>query len=471
MQKTRPAVLFALILVGFFGAPQESFSDDSDQDIIRLLPPAPDAPLLLEPPKPMPVLPPLPKAPEAKATSPLLTADGRELKVKVRIAPAPGHPESGTIAVRWETLSDASITATLGLAQQTAVTVAEPARSMMPSPGDLRQGDFVLAVGTTPVATARDLADAVRVLAPGSEITLTVWRLGRDDEGSLDAVARLAQLGSTPAMLVMGRYYERATSQSTTPLDMPQALSWYRRAADAGNTTAMLALGDALAKGKHVPQDLDQALHWITRAADAGDPAGLWRLACMYRDGEGLDRAPEKAISLLKKAAEAGFSAAYVAIGFMLEGGSGIAPDREQAAYWFGQAASLDNAEGMALLGAKYSAGRGVEKNFATAVDWYREAARRGQPMAAHNLASMYDLGQGVETNPEKAADYIFEALEMRHPFTFQQMSTNSEVWSEEFRRALEQRLADVGYEDISVDGRFDPATLRAIDHLAKTAD
>jgi len=53
--------------------------------------------------------------------------------------------------------------------------------------------------------------------------------------------------------------------------DAEQAVSWYRRAAEAGNTEAQFNLGSCYDDGDGVAKDAEQAVSWYRRAAEAGD--------------------------------------------------------------------------------------------------------------------------------------------------------------------------------------------------------
>jgi TPR repeat protein len=65
--------------------------------------------------------------------------------------------------------------------------------------------------------------------------------------------------------------------------DIDEALRWLRQAADAQVTEAYRRLGDKLSQN-----DLDgEALHWYLRGAEAGDTASMSAAACLYRDGHG----------------------------------------------------------------------------------------------------------------------------------------------------------------------------------------
>jgi TPR repeat protein len=48
-------------------------------------------------------------------------------------------------------------------------------------------------------------------------------------------------------------------------------MSWYRRAADAGNDAAMYNIGALWEAGLGVPEDREQAIAWYRKAATAGN--------------------------------------------------------------------------------------------------------------------------------------------------------------------------------------------------------
>lgn len=48
-------------------------------------------------------------------------------------------------------------------------------------------------------------------------------------------------------------------------------MSWYRKAADAGDAAGMFNLGIMYEDGRGMPRDDAQALSWFRKAADAGN--------------------------------------------------------------------------------------------------------------------------------------------------------------------------------------------------------
>ncbi len=436
-------------------------AEDDDRDIIRLLPPgtgsAPYAP---------PSTPDFP-FPSAGGSVPGqgLKLSGHSIQVPITFQPWPGRENTAYAGVNLDGVNDPALAAALGLSQEAGVFVVSTTPGAPAAQAGLRFGDFVTAIDGTPVLETTAFVEQIKTRTPGSTGMLTVWRVADDGPGYLQALRQLADRGSTAAMMFLARLYTNGTGVTA---DAAEAVSWFKKAALAGSTNGMLLYGDALATGRGAIKDTADAQRWIRKSADAGNVAALFRLGRMYRDGEGVSRDPLEAVNMFKKAAETNYSPAMVAVGLLFEGGGGLEADNFQAVQWYKRAADAGDADGMAALGTMYSTGRGVEKNYATAAAWYGEAAKRGQLLAIHNLAYQYDKGLGVNRDAQLAAAYIYNALERRYQFTYQQMMQNSRAWSRDFRKALQQRLADGGYYSGSFDGSFGRTTFDAITMMAQ---
>lgn len=430
--------------------------EESDgRDIIRLLPPGAG-------PSDTPSTPDLPFPPSGGGTVPghNLRLSGQSIAVPITFQPWPGQETVAYVGIRLDGVNDPALASALGLDKEAGVFVVDTTPGAPAAQAGLRFGDFVMALDGTPLSQTSEFVDAVKARAPGTQGVLTVWRVGDDGTGYLQALRDLADRGSTPAMMFLARLYTNGTGVQR---DSGTAVSWFKKAALAGSTNGMLLYGDALATGQGTVKDVSEGERWIRKSAEAGNVGALFRLGRMFRDGEGLPRDPLEAVNLFKKAAEANYAPAMVAVGLMFEGGGGLEADNFQAVQWYKKAADAGDAEGMAALGTMYSTGRGVEKNPETAAAWYIKAAERGQLLAIHNLAYHYDKGIGVARDPQTAAAYIYSALERRYQFTYQQMIQNNRAWSREFRKALQQRLAAGGFYNGSFDGTFGRTTTDAI--------
>lgn len=436
-------------------------ADEDDRDIVRLLPPRPGG---ASGDKPAP--PELPFPPKGDPVpGQALKLAGRTVKVPISFQPWPGNESQAYVGLRLDGVSDPALASALGLDGDKGVFVVDTTPGAPGAQAGLRFGDFITALDAQPVTDTNAFVAALKSRTPGTQGTLTVWRVGDDGNAYLAALRQLAGRGSTPAMMFLARLYANGIGVSK---DATEAIDWYKKAALAGSTNGMLLYGDALATGTGGIKDLTEGHKWIAKSADAGNAAAIFRLGRMYRDGEGVARDPSQALSLFQKAAEQSYTPAMVAAGIMYEGGSGIDADLLKAVHWYRKAAEGGDAEGMAALGVMYAMGRGVARNYATAAAWYREGVKLGQPMAVHNLAVLYDKGLGVGRDPEKASDLVYRALEMRYTFTYQQMMQNSRGWSRDFRKSLQQRLAQGGYYSGSLDGSFGPSTYDAINAMVK---
>jgi len=432
---------------------------DDDRDIVRLLPPgvgrrASDSPALPELP-----------FPGGPVPGQGLKLTGHTITVPITFQPWPGNENQAYVGIRLDGVTDPALAAALGLDQGKGVFVVDTTPGAPGAQAGLRFGDFITALDGTPVTDTNTLVAALKSRTPGTEGTLTVWRVGDDAAAYLTALQGLAERGSTPAMMFLARLYTNGTGVTQSPT---AAVGWYKKAALAGSTNGMLLYGDALASGTGSAKDLAEGQKWIAKSAEAGNAAGIFRLGRMYRDGEGVTRDPLEALGLFKKAAGQNYTPAMVAAGIMFEGGNGLEADPLQAVQWYKKAADAGDAEGMAALGVMYATGRGVERNYQTSAAWYGEGVKRGQPMAIHNLAVLYDKGLGVGRDPDMASGLVYRALEMHYAFTYQQMTENSRNWTREFRKSLQQRLQQGGFYSGPLDGSFGRSTFDAINAMMK---
>ena len=142
-----------------------------------------------------------------------------------------------------------------------------------------------------------------------------------------------------PAKLAKGVGYVRQAAAANYPdamgllglmyltgigLDKDLALSaqWLRKAAQGGNTRAMMAMIGLARESKCTAIPCEEVQDWIIKAADLGDPEGLYYTGDMYEKGVGkLARDPTKAIDCYRRAAALGNDKAKAALARL-----GVAP-------------------------------------------------------------------------------------------------------------------------------------------------
>ena len=100
---------------------------------------------------------------------------------------------------------------------------------------------------------------------------------------------------------------QHASQKTLIKQDRAKAAEWYKKAADAGNSQAMLKLAYWAEDGKGCPKDDRKSIKWYAKAARAKNGDAMYRLGFFYSKGlMGLKRSPEKAYLMFKSAKDNG---------------------------------------------------------------------------------------------------------------------------------------------------------------------
>lgn len=205
-----------------------------------------------------------------------------------------------------------------------------------------RLGD--LAAGTMVVRRARSSA------ATGSAATLAVLAVLVGNH-----IAAAQSLPSAPAPQVAATAADayRKAATLAQQKNFPDALHWYRIAADQGSVPALIALGDLYGHGQAVPQDFAAAFLWYRKAAERGNSEAEDDVGFFYLQGMGVQQDFTAAMRWLRKAADQGNEVAERNIGLMYLNGLGVPTDRTEALRWFREAAAKgdpDSKEALKML-------------------------------------------------------------------------------------------------------------------------
>lgn len=234
--------------------------------------------------------------------------------------------------------------------------------------------------------------------------------------------AKAADLGDSASMLNLGSLYAKGTLGRK---DFDKALSYFERAHEAGEVTAMeqikkiplasssswwlarsksgdvaadLFLAASYETGAGVPKDLDVAARYYGLAADKGDEAALAKmmeLPTIYTKAWWERRADEGS-AVDKRALADSFAK-----------GTGSAPDWESAARCYGEAADAGDALALAqmrTLPLQYTA------------EWWEKKALAGDAEAAFFVAEGYATGRGTRVDANQANRFYAIAAEEGHP-------------------------------------------------------
>jgi len=124
------------------------------------------------------------------------------------------------------------------------------------------------------------------------------------------------------------------------------AMTYFRRAADAGNARAQLQVGSQYEVGEGVTRNDAEAVRWYSKAANAGDGTAQKNLGQMYENGQGTAENWVLAAQWYQKSAAQGDANGEFALGRAYEFGIGIEQDRGKAIVWFQRAGAQGNSQG-----------------------------------------------------------------------------------------------------------------------------
>tara|TARA_Y100000588_G_scaffold212380_1_gene226464 strand:- start:335 stop:1465 length:1131 start_codon:yes stop_codon:yes gene_type:complete len=154
------------------------------------------------------------------------------------------------------------------------------------------------------------------------------------------ALRQRAEQGDPMAQLLLAENYRTGKG---LPVDLGQAVVWYRKAARQGLPAAQQNLAVALEHGKGTDQNATEAAQWYTRAARQDLPTAQYSLARLLLFGTGIDRNPQAAARWFRRAARNGNIPAVHHLGLMNRDGLGMPRNRVEAGKWFLVAAKRGN--------------------------------------------------------------------------------------------------------------------------------
>ena len=194
--------------------------------------------------------------------------------------------------------------------------------------------------------------------------------------------------------------------------DFTEAVEWYRKAAEMGDSKAQCNLGYMYDNGYGVDQDYSEALKWYQKSVEQGNSRAQNNLGSMYQNGLGVSQDYSEAVNLYRKAADQGYDVAQNNLGWMYENGYGVKQDYIEAVKWYRKAADQGYAWAQNNLGAMYQNGFGIKQDDSEAAKWYRLAAEQGIAMAQNNLGDMYYGGHGITQDYSEAVKWYQKAAE-----------------------------------------------------------
>ena len=229
----------------------------------------------------------------------------------------------------------------------------------------------------------------------------------KDPKKSLEFYSKAAGLGNAPAMVALG---SRLLNGDEKNRNEAQGREWLKKAIDAKEYSAYLALGDF---EENVKKDLKAALNQYERGKDAGQVDCILRTADFYAEGKGTDKDPDRGANLLESAAKAGSPVAHFRLAVKR-----LTAEKPDILLGYGHlltAASGGLVEAQNELGLLYLSGKMAAADAPAGVAWLTRAAQAGSAQAQNNLGSLYEQGAGVQQNIANAGQLYSLAANQGH--------------------------------------------------------
>jgi uncharacterized protein len=248
---------------------------------------------------------------------------------------------------------------------------------------------------------AADMGNVTAVIEAGRRMIVGDGT-GQDVEGGIAMLSTAADDGNATALLALGEMYVQGIPGALEP-DASQAFDVYRRATEAGSSTARVLAGQMLLRGEGVEQDTAAGLAELERAAADGNTFGMITIGDIYKTGQdGVVAAdPQVAYSYYSTAADAGSQPAKVRAGRMLLAGDGIPADIAVGMTLLEEAGQAGHSDAYHALGEYFDAAApagGADR--ARAFGYYRQAADAGSTTGTLIVAERLIAGDGVERSP-----------------------------------------------------------------------
>ena len=275
----------------------------------------------------------------------------------------------------------------------------------------------------------------------------------KDDAQAVAWWRKAAEQGNTWAQNRLGFCYLRGVGVKK---DEAKAVEWYQKAANQKNAWAQNCLGNCYLLGWGVKKDEAKAVEWYRKAAEQKNADAQVNLGNCYRLGWGVKKDENMAVELYRKAAKQDYARAQGQLGACYEWGSGVAKNQTKALEWYRKAAEQLEISAQLNLGRCYKNGIGVTKDQTKAFEWYSKAAEQGDKYAQFILGLCYHEGEGVTQDYAKAFEWYSKAAEQ--DFASAQFSLGNCYFNGEgvtkdyaeavkwFRRAVEHGNSDAQY-------------------------
>lgn len=265
---------------------------------------------------------------------------------------------------------------------------------------------------------------------------------------TITLVCVISFFGFTGKLLANPIADRQAGVQAAEAGDYDQAITFWQRAAEAGDATAAFNLGVLFDQDAGGNADTAKAIYWYHRAANEGIAQADFNLGNLFLLGRGVSADKKEARRRFTRAASAGYAPAQFNLGKLLES---VTPAETEAAFrWYQKAADQNQPDAMLRIARAYATGTGKVQDRDHAILWYerfreqsdalvaqrelallyleneqthvkgqqllRQAAERGDAESQYHLGLLYGQGRGVIQDYGQASFWYQRAARQHVP-------------------------------------------------------
>lgn len=234
--------------------------------------------------------------------------------------------------------------------------------------------------------------------------------VNRNLKAAVEWFEKAAQYGNTRAMINLGNICEEYGLDDEGNPDYKGAMKWYTEAVRLGNLRAKLNLGNLYHCGHGVRKNYRKAAEIYKELATSGYVEGCFYMGLYFQNGFHFKQNYDAARCFYEIGAAGNDALSMMNLGAMYSKGLGVEVDHQKALYWYTEAGKRGDTLAYVNIGWFFETGLAVEQDYKLAIDWYKKGAEAREPHAMNNLGAMYERGLGVKKDQKKAEYWYAKA-------------------------------------------------------------
>jgi len=191
--------------------------------------------------------------------------------------------------------------------------------------------------------------------------------------------------------------------------DVEKGLNYLKQGVELNEPHCIFEIGWFYYSGLVYEKDMSKAAEYWERGAELNDPKSIYNLGSMRMDGVYFEKDPEAAIPFYERAVALNYPEAFVKLGECYQYGTGVAVDFQKALEYFNRVAEFHGGANYDI-GVMYELEKYGMKDIPKAIEYFEKAGELGFSQAYTHLGYLYYSGETLPRDAEKALSYYSKA-------------------------------------------------------------